>query len=1246
MATTLGNFTWNLGSGLSARKIGLNSESANAFESIKRAILNENGEFYIISNGTNFNTEVGEGEDVFNSSETKGIYTSGASQNTLELEFKETGGIVNDVVIFGKGIGGEDVISRAVHATKFRTKIQDGNQLDYTLSATITEDAATMTLSQDLPAGVWAAGSSDRPYVIIGHEMIKINAAVYLGITAGDPIAILRGQGGTGMTTLATQHVDYSEVIFLGELDDYTTVPTPDEAKIHNATFLRTKAMRTNAGFYTYFTLECDEVHADWPESSGAGSLYIGDEIFSFTALSTGSDNFDIRRRGVLLSDVYQHPQGSPVTCSDYSVDSPEALSSIAVNGQVADKFPLEGLWSRGTGDIRAESILQIKALAPEEITINIADCIEFYMDSSGSTFDYNLLAGGSTKNLNIIGHILGINDDASNLSGEDYKCVQEQFFFNQGSEYQLKLVCRNVVDNAYSASSGGDLVNTQQVPGMDFVEALKKSIKTEVAETARTTDYNKKLYTSSDKSGGMTFVPGLNIADAYTLPTVDGSANEVMVTDGSGILSWAAATTLGLWVDDLTYLTPTTSGRGIKLYDGGVPSGYIVHDGGGFKVVSLSGAAELISDAGNVNLTAAAVVDIDSGTYIDIDAGSYIDIDSTTYMSLGSGDFFTLTASGAIAFNSGGSITNKLGGITSIISFAVDDSASFSILEILADKTIYWNPLISRITFQSDLTGSAYFLIRNESTIEILKVGAAGDITLNNGENTYKMPITRPTSGQSIVGDGSEQLIWGLPTADTEWEHDVAGYLNPITDGDGITLYDTTQAFSGNIEIVETTGIWYFLTTTSLIKFRSFSYFDIFLGDDAGANDFRIYDGNDVLKVSINSNGLMSFTPANPDTYFFHFHYSGGSTLDFLYDGDFIWDLSTAGTGASASDFKIRLGDTAGGSIFKLHDYSDVVQFFVDSNGHLWAQGTGTFENDLTLDDGVGASPTLRFISEDNVQGQISKAQGGSFKFNSGTGVILNAATANDIVFSVNNVTWMQLDTSDSRWECAHFFPISNNTYNLGDTSFRWASLWVGAITATTVATSSTITSGGLLTAASLTVTGVSTLQGNVTADNMHPTDDSTYSLGTADIRWLNMYADNMYCANANTDQWITGATIEKNLLPKEAIEVLNKDANGLDTGFREGEVLVWKNGMTQVSTRVGDMVVGVASKDGLPIILGVEKVKVSGKVKVGDLLIAGEDGCAVVRFGPDVIGTVIAQAMESNEGGITLIKAYIQKM
>lgn len=120
-----------------------------------------------------------------------------------------------------------------------------------------------------------------------------------------------------------------------------------------------------------------------------------------------------------------------------------------------------------------------------------------------------------------------------------------------------------------------------------------------------------------------------------------------------------------------------------------------------------------------------------------------------------------------------------------------------------------------------------------------------------------------------------------------------------------------------------------------------------------------------------------------------------------------------------------------------------------------------------------------------------------------------------------------------------------------------------------------------------------------------------------------------------------ISGAYIESNLMTAEERQAV------VVNHFSEGDLLCWGEGHLELCDSEGSALVqAVADKNGRPIVLGAERIKVIGPVHKGDYLIASSTpGYAIATQNP-TFGIVIAQALEDFDGETGLILAMIRKM
>jgi hypothetical protein len=179
---------------------------------------------------------------------------------------------------------------------------------------------------------------------------------------------------------------------------------------------------------------------------------------------------------------------------------------------------------------------------------------------------------------------------------------------------------------------------------------------------------------------------------------------------------------------------------------------------------------------------------------------------------------------------------------------------------------------------------------------------------------------------------------------------------------------------------------------------------------------------------------------------------------------------------------------------------------------------------------------------------------------------------------------------------------------------------------------TSAMRTTLGIGTGDSPTFTGL-TLTGNLSvAGTIAPESDNDANLGTASLRWADVFAV----------QTTVGGIFESGLKTKSIGE------------NPTGTIVVWdEDKLIPCDKNEDELVMGVIKKGkDEPIVLGAEPVLVTGKVQVGDYIVTSNKighGKSVKRgylLKKDLFGKVIAQALEkSDDSESCLIKCMIRK-
>ncbi len=136
------------------------------------------------------------------------------------------------------------------------------------------------------------------------------------------------------------------------------------------------------------------------------------------------------------------------------------------------------------------------------------------------------------------------------------------------------------------------------------------------------------------------------------------------------------------------------------------------------------------------------------------------------------------------------------------------------------------------------------------------------------------------------------------------------------------------------------------------------------------------------------------------------------------------------------------------------------------------------------------------------------------------------------------------------------------------------------------------------------------------------------------------------------HSDVWVDGVLhatggVNCGALTEANLQTPEEQAAGRIERFEEGDVLCWgSDRLERCATRNDPLVQAVADKEGRPIVIGAEAVKVLGPVVRGDYLVASSvPGYAMAAPNP-TFGIVIAQALEEFDGERGVIKAMIRKM
>jgi hypothetical protein len=253
-----------------------------------------------------------------------------------------------------------------------------------------------------------------------------------------------------------------------------------------------------------------------------------------------------------------------------------------------------------------------------------------------------------------------------------------------------------------------------------------------------------------------------------YTLPSTDGSSNQVLSTNGSGTLSWASVSA-----------TPGGSNTYIQFNNSG----------------AFGGSANLTWDGVNVQLGATGALrfaDTDSSNYIGLKAPGTVAANVTFTLPDAdglSGQFLKTDGSGALSWSTPSGSGDVVGPSSSTDNFiAVFNGTSGKAIK--QSSALYWTSvLVGQGYLAAD--GSVYA----DGTIDLKNTGGSGkgvkltyggsgtaSVLLkaaSSGTTTITFPSTSGSSGQVLSTDGSGNLSWTAMSGGSGTAQNYAWFLS-----------------------------------------------------------------------------------------------------------------------------------------------------------------------------------------------------------------------------------------------------------------------------------------------------------------------------------------------------------------------------------------------------------------------------------------------------------------------------------
>jgi hypothetical protein len=324
-------------------------------------------------------------------------------------------------------------------------------------------------------------------------------------------------------------------------------------------------------------------------------------------------------------------------------------------------------------------------------------------------------------------------------------------------------------------------------------------------------------------KNGNTTIAGTLTLGGGgteYTLPNTRGTDGQVLTTDGSGELSWAAASLTHF--TESTYLYDTKNG--VKLVPNHAEANVDVVIGSKGTGALLANQPDGLASGGNNRGLGAIDLQTSRGVNTQVASGDDSNIlgginnTASGFRSSVVGGFNN-TSSGQYSLSSGRQ-TNASGDYSVALGHANTSSGDLSIALGFENTSSSFGETTIGL-YATNAVGSAslhvpsdrLFAIGNgtawnarSNALTVLKNGnttIAGTLTLGGGGTEYTLPNTRGTDGQVLTTDGSGELSWAntaSPTYTVGLNADLGGYVFFVTPDGKHGLVAATQDQSTSV--------------------------------------------------------------------------------------------------------------------------------------------------------------------------------------------------------------------------------------------------------------------------------------------------------------------------------------------------------------------------------------------------------------------------------------------------------------
>ncbi len=667
------------------------------------------------------------------------------------------------------------------------------------------------------------------------------------GLVSAIPAAFAATNIGTDVTTDGDVKAGDGSFILLG------SQPDPDPAGVNGAIYYNT----TNSKFRCY-------ENSSWKDCIASAASVVLSSIGSAIVANTINNGDFAQIWNWSLTTADQIGLNISENLASTAGGDPRLLGISTLVGSTAQPLHIENFGNNNSisvddepGDTTPFVVTETGQVGVGTSTFNVANTEKLKVESepgsqriSGFYGDINAPQYISIQNrnsgINASSAISSVSDDGTTFSNYITTGIASSGFadplYSIAGPHDAYIF--NVAD--FSGTGGGNLVIGTAEPNKSIkfatgggLDASNERLRIDslgnvgigTTTPGSKLDVNGEIRFSNAASDyvGFTAPAAVTTSTTYTLPVDDGTGGQALVTDGSGNLSWASATSV--WQRIGTVLSPLIAGDDITT------TGNISATGTGTVT-----SAGLLTGSGGADISGADVeINKDSNFNTYINTGT-----STGTVNIGS------SLAGAVVIESASTVTlqggaNTITSPTGEIKFQAADSATTGVVKVGDGGAGSTTPDILALDVKSDagdpVLGSNGSMYYNANTNKFrCYVNGSWSNCASAALDTTSAAVAANTINN---GDNAQRWNWSLTTANKK----------------GFTFGENVASTASGAPVI--------LTASTLASSTAMPLFVENLGN---GNSFRVDDSSgDTTPFLIDENGNVaigsnSFDPVNPE--------------------------------------------------------------------------------------------------------------------------------------------------------------------------------------------------------------------------------------------------------------------------------------------------------------------------------------------------------------------------------------------